>query len=135
MLAIEPLAAVERQEELRRVRVGPCRGHGEQPAVREAQAAVVLILEGLAVGGLAALAGARRVAGLRHEVLDDAVEDAAVVVALEAELHKVAAGERRLLGPELHVERTNAGVQYDLALGRRLVRVDGQRRHDFFWAM
>lgn len=36
------------------------------------------------------LARARRVAALRHEVLDDAVEGGAVVVTLQAQLHKVA---------------------------------------------
>ena len=69
--------------------------------MREAQPAVELVLEGGAVDGLAAGARAGRVACLRHELMDHAVDDDTVVVALHAELHEVAAGERRLLGPEL----------------------------------
>ncbi len=56
----------------------------------EAQARVELVREGAAVDGLAAGARAGGVAALREEAVDDAVEDAAIVVALQAQLHKVA---------------------------------------------
>jgi len=89
----------------------------EQAAVCEANALVRLVLElatlVLVLGcqrALAALARACRVAGLRHEVLNHAVEDAAVVVALHAELHEVAARERRLFAPQLDIERPEARV-------------------------
>lgn len=54
-----------------------------------------LVLEGLAVDGAAASARARGVAALDHEVLDDAVEGDAVVVALGGELLEVAARQGR----------------------------------------
>ena len=96
----------------------------------EAQAPVELVLEGHALeDGRATLAGAGRVTRLSHEVPDHAMEDAPVVIALEAELHKVAAGERRLLGPELDVERTDRRVQDTLPIRRRLRRVDVQVSH------
>ena len=114
-------------------------GHADQAAVDEAQPPVELVLEhafragalrpALFVDGLAAGARARRVARLRHEVLDHAVEDAAVVVPLHAQLHEVAARQRRLLAPQLDVQRADRGVQHHLALGRRLVGVDRQVGH------
>ena len=52
------------------------------------------------VGWVRTSAGAGGVAALNEEVLDDAVEEGAVVVALEAELDEVAARQRTLLGPE-----------------------------------
>jgi len=58
--------------------------------VAEAQARVELVREGAAVDGLAAGARAGGVAALREEAVYDAVEDAAIVVALQAQLHKVA---------------------------------------------
>mmetsp|Transcript_23028 Transcript_23028/g.73710 ORF Transcript_23028/g.73710 Transcript_23028/m.73710 type:complete len:222 (-) Transcript_23028:2-667(-) len=136
VLVVKPLAPVEREEELRLVGVGAAARHPEQAAVCEANALVRLVLElatlVLVLGrqrALAALARACRVAGLRHEVLNHAVEDAAIVVALHAELHEVAARERRLFAPQLDIERPEARVQDDLAAGRRLVGVDGERRH------
>ena len=61
----------------------------------------------LLVDGRAAGARARRVARLRHEVLDHAVEDQAVIVAFETKLHKITARERRLVGKELDLSHTH----------------------------
>ena len=79
-----------------------------------------LILEATTVDRFATVASASRVAALHHKVLDDAMEDGAVVVALEAQLHKVATRLGRLLGPQLDIQRTDRGVQYELAGGRWL---------------
>ena len=62
----------------------------------------------------AAGAGAVRAAGLRHEAVDDAVEDDAVVEALGDELLDVRDMARREIGPHLDDDR---------ALGR----LEGQR--------
>jgi hypothetical protein len=129
VLAVEPLAPVQRHEELRAVRVGTLGGHRNETAMREAQPAVEFVLEFGAEDGLAALARSRGVARLRHEVPDHPVEDAAVIVALEAQLHKVAARHRRLLGPQLDVERPDARMHDHFATGDRLVGVHRERRH------
>jgi hypothetical protein len=63
---------------------------------------------------------ARRVTGLDHEALDDAVEDDVVVVAFQAQLHEVAACLGRLLGPKLQLHVTSAGDQHHLARRGRL---------------
>jgi hypothetical protein len=57
----------------------------------EPQAAVELALERPAVDRFASLACAGGVTSLDNEVLDDAVEDGVIVVALHAELRKVSA--------------------------------------------
>jgi hypothetical protein len=72
-------------------------------------------------------AGASGVAALDEEVLDDAVEEGAVVVALEAELHEVARRLGSLLGPQLDVERTSRRLHHHLALRGGLKHV--HRRH------
>lgn len=60
--------------------------------VAEAQARVELVGERAPVDGLAAGARAGRVTALGQEAADDAVELATIVVALQAQLHKVAHG-------------------------------------------
>ena len=100
--------------------------------MREAQPAVEFILEMVSrVDGLAAFARARRITSLGHELVDDPVEEAAIVVALEAKLHKISAGQWCLLWPQLDVERADRRVQHDLPVRPRLVRVHGQRGHAY----
>lgn len=62
-----------------------------------------------------------------EEVLDDAVEEGAVVVALEAELHEVARRLGGLLGPQLDIEGAGRRLHHHLALRRGLKHV--HRRH------
>lgn len=64
-------------------------GGGGTP-VRELEAGVELILEGIPVDRFPALPAAGGVAPLDHEVLDHTMEGGAVVVPLHAQLHKVA---------------------------------------------
>jgi len=74
-----------------------------------------LILKLVAVDAAAAPARARRVAALDHEVLDDAVEDDAVVVAAAGERLKVLACLGRVLVVKLYDERALEGM-LDLCL-------------------
>ena len=71
---------------------------------------MALILEWGAEDGFAARSCPSGITRLCHETLDDAVEDAAIVVTLHTELHKVSAGDGCLLAPKLHIERTEGRV-------------------------
>lgn len=130
MLIVDPGALVKSDEELRAIRVRPAGSHPQQPTVCVAQPAMELVLEVAAVDRISAGACARRITCLRHKILDDAMENAAIIVALEAKLDEVAAGERSLLAPELHVKGPDRRVQYHLAFGRGLRGVDSEGRHD-----
>lgn len=77
--------------------------------------------------GTATCAGAGGVTTLDEEGLDDAVEDGAVVVALDAELDEVADGLGGFLGPELDVEWPHRRLHHHLPLRWRLQHV--HRRH------
>ena len=61
---------------------------------------------------------------MNHEAADDAVEDAVVVVALQAQLHEVSARQRRLLRPQLHFQLPVRRLQHNLPLGRGLHVID-----------
>ena len=52
---------------------------------------------------------------LHHEVLDDPVDWAVVVVALHGQLHEVPACQRRLLAPQLHVHVAVGRLEQNLA--------------------
>ena len=56
------------------------------------QSGIYLIFKLFAIDGSAAAAGAGRVAGLKHEIWDDAVEDDVVVVASLGEGGEIGAG-------------------------------------------
>lgn len=86
----------------------------------EAQTGVELVGEDGAVDAPAAGAGAGGIAALDEEGFDDAVEEGAVVVALEAELDEVADRLGRLLRPQLDVQGAVAGVDHHLPPCRRL---------------
>ena len=62
---------------------------------------------------------------LAHEFGNDAMEHGVVVVALQTQLDKVAARERRLLWPQLDIHVAQARNQQHLARGRRLRDVNG----------
>ena len=129
VLAVDPVAALERDEELRPVRVSRAAvRHRHLPAMVELDPAVQLVLERLAVHRFATAAGAGGVPCLDHEVLDDPVPDDAVVVALQAELHEVAARLRTLLRPELDLDLAMARGHQDLALRGRLQLVHCRHR-------
>ena len=82
--------------------------------------------EGFAiVAALAALAGARGVAALQNKVLDEAVEDGVVVVAIEAELQEVARRDGRLFREELELKVAGGCVKNHLRRWRRFEIVRG----------
>lgn len=82
---------------------------------------------GEVVGGTETSAGG--IATLHNKILDDAVEDGVVVVALQAQLHEITAGLGRFLRPQLDVDVACRGLKEDLPVGRRFQGVHPQR-HD-----
>lgn len=86
MLPIQVLARPQRDEELAAIGPRTCIGHAQdaQPVVRQARHNLVVKLA--APGRLAARAvTAGKVAALDHEIFDDAVEEAVVVLACVGE--------------------------------------------------
>src|SRR5262245_43122082 len=105
VLAVEPRRLGRGdEEELRAVGVRAGVGHRERAAGDLVVVDLVLEL----VAGTAG-AGALRAAALDHEVLDDTVEDEAVVKALAGELLEVRNGLRRVLVEQLEADRALAG--------------------------
>jgi len=101
VLVVEPGGFVKGDEELRAVGVFAGIGHAEDTLAGVFEAAVELIPELAAPEGLAAATSTGGVTTLDHEVLDDAVEDDAVVVTLPREPGKVLASLGRLISVEL----------------------------------
>eukprot|EP00982_Pelagococcus_subviridis_P013663 31270-Pelagococcus_subviridis.AAC.11 len=129
VLPVDPVAALESDEELRAVRVSRSRvRHRDLAAVVELDPGVQLIFEGFAVDRVPALAGARGVAGLDAKVFDDSMEDAVLVVALQAQLDEVPARLRGFLRPELDLYLAMARREQHLPLGRRLELVHVRHR-------
>ena len=107
VLAVEPRGRVGGDdEELAPVRVRAGVRHRERPALDLVVVELVLELVARAAG-----AGALRAAALDHEVGDDAVEDQPVVEALAGELGEVLDRLRGLVGKELDLDRSFAGVK------------------------
>mmetsp|Transcript_24900 Transcript_24900/g.80562 ORF Transcript_24900/g.80562 Transcript_24900/m.80562 type:complete len:314 (-) Transcript_24900:556-1497(-) len=128
MLAVEPAALVQGQEELGPIRIRSILvGHRELAPMVEAYPRVHLVLEGPAPDGVAALPRRRGVPALDEETLEHPVEGRAVVVALQRQLDEVPARQRRLRTPELHVDRTHRRLQHRLPTRQRLRVV--HRRH------
>lgn len=81
----------ECDEELAAIGVRPTIGHAQDASAGMLEARTDLIVKLLAPDGLAATSRARRIAGLKHKVDNDAVEDDVVVVASLCECRKVLA--------------------------------------------
>src|SRR5262245_15537688 len=114
VLAVEKVAGRKADEELavRRVRIlGACHRAGSALVRRIGEL-------GLEIGlGRAAGAGARRVAALRHETFDDAVERHAVIEALAGQLLDAAHMAGRDVGPELDHHAAMRQIHIDGVLG------------------
>src|SRR5215211_2352712 len=111
VLAVEPGRLLGRDdEELAAVGVGSAIGHGKRPAHDPVLVDLILELVARATG-----ARPLRAAALDHEVLDDAVEDEPVVVAVTRELQEVAHGLRGILVEERDGHRALVRVQSCLA--------------------
>lgn len=96
MLAVEPVAGLESDHELRvvRVRLVLVR-HRHLTAMVELDPSVELVLESAPEDRLAARSAARRVAQLHHEVLHHAMDEGVVVVALQRQLDEITAAYSR----------------------------------------
>src|SRR3954451_9518262 len=111
VLAVEPGRRLGRDdEELAAVGVGPGVGHGQSGALD--LVVVELVLEGVAGPARAGPVGG---AALDHEVLDDPVEDHAVVEAVARELQEVVHRLGRVLVEQLDGHGAVVGVQGGLA--------------------
>lgn len=81
MLPVQPGSRSQSNEELASIRVGTAVCHTQDARPRVFQAGVDFVCELFAVNGATASTGSGRIACLKHEVGDDAVEDDVVVVA------------------------------------------------------
>lgn len=120
MLAVEPRAGDGGDEELGAVGVRARVRHGEHArrgvSEREALVGELGAVDGLAAGAVAS----REVTALEHELLDDAVEAAALVaerlagfadaLLAGAERAEVLAGLGELVGEELHDDSAGSGA-------------------------
>mmetsp|Transcript_10988 Transcript_10988/g.20214 ORF Transcript_10988/g.20214 Transcript_10988/m.20214 type:complete len:217 (+) Transcript_10988:243-893(+) len=97
MLVVEPRTRNRRHEELRAIRVGSGVGHAQHARSVVPQVSMELVLELPAPDRLAARPVAQRVSALDHEVLDHAVEDGFVVIAVFRVHDEVLARLRTLL--------------------------------------
>ena len=80
-----------------------------------------LIFEMLTVDGLSSCACSCRISALDHEARNDPMEDAAIVVVIEAVLYEVTRGERGFSRPKFYLNFSMRGDEYDLGWGRRLL--------------
>lgn len=97
MLPIQPRRRRQSNEELTPIGILPTICHTQNPRPRMLQSRIYLILELFTINGSAATPGTGGVAGLQHEVRDDAVEDYVVVVAALGEGGEVIAGLKKSL--------------------------------------
>ncbi|MPN44322.1 hypothetical protein SDC9_191884 [bioreactor metagenome] len=138
MFAVKPGRRHECDEELRTAGIGAGVGHGEYPRFVMLEALAEFV--GDVVAG-AACAVALRAAALDHELIDDAVEGEAVVVALLREVDEVFHRLRREIVEEFDLECAVVRLEgSDLTFRRgfrgvrrlRLLRREGEhyrRRH------
>ena len=107
-------------EELAAVGAGACVGHSEQAGFVEFNIACALVFEVFAPDRFASAAGPGRIAALNHEILNDAVKNHAIIVAVLAVGGEVFAslwsdvfeefeGDRALGGFECDFHRFNLG--------------------------
>lgn len=101
MFPVQPRRRRQRNKELTPIRIRPAVRHAQDASAGVLERGVDLVLELLAVDGAAAAAGAGGVAGLEHEVGNDAVEEERVVVAAFGEGLEVLAGFWGVFGVEL----------------------------------
>lgn len=122
MFLIKPAAGIHRDEELRAIHVGLAWiSHTKDAPVVELQPGVELVYERMAVYALASLPCACRVTRLNHEVFNNSVEDAFVIVTFEAQLHEIPASFRRLTAPKLDLDISVVCLEHDLAGSRWLL--------------
>ena len=92
MFPIQPRCRGQRDEKLAAIGIGPAIRHTQDPSTGMLETRVDLVLEFFAIDACAAAAGAGGVAGLDHEVRDDAVGEDVVIVAALGESGEVLTG-------------------------------------------
>ena len=120
-----------RNKELAAVSAGACVGHGQNARLVKSEVACALIFEIFAPDGLAAAASACGVAALDHELLDDAVEDDSVVVAVLTVCGEVFAGLGSDVGEKFECDRTLCGFECDFHSIVVLIEIIGSARGGF----
>lgn len=88
---IQVLRFVQCNEELRAISIRAVVGHRQQAAVRESQPLMEFVFERAPKGRFAAIARARRITALDHEIFHQSMENSAVKIVLQAVLHEIAA--------------------------------------------
>mmetsp|Transcript_5144 Transcript_5144/g.20534 ORF Transcript_5144/g.20534 Transcript_5144/m.20534 type:complete len:214 (+) Transcript_5144:404-1045(+) len=117
MLAVQPRRRRQGHKELRPIRVRTSICHRQDPRPCMAQITRKFVRKLSPKDALASSTRASGVAALYHEVLDDSVEDCAVVVASPAELGEVVAAARSMVVVQLHHEVAGAGLQQHVRIG------------------
>lgn len=97
VLPIEPGCGCQGDKKLAAIGVGPTVGHAQDARAGVLERSRDLVFEFFAVDGLASATGTGGVAGLDHEVGDDAVEDDIVVVSALGKGSEVFAGTRGMV--------------------------------------
>lgn len=132
VLLIQPISLAQGDEPLRRVRILPTTRHTNQATSIEFQASVEFIFEWCTavVGALSAETCPCWVTCLGHEILDDAVKDAAIVVVFQTQLHEVTTCQRAFTTEQLDVKLTECGDHHHFAHCIWFADVADGVRHD-----
>ncbi len=88
--------------------------------------------EWLPINGLSPQSRVRGVSPLCDEPLDHPVEYAAIVISLEAELHKISTGQWTFPGPQFNVHVPNGGLENHLLQQNVLYTTGWTKETDFF---
>lgn len=91
VFAVQMLALIQRNKKLGTVVIGSTIGHSYLATMWKLKALVKFIFECAPVNGLATLSTSGWVSSLHHEILDNAVENGSIEVALLAQLDKISA--------------------------------------------
>lgn len=106
VFAVQPWCGRKGNEELASIGVGATVRHAEHTSASVFQRSMDFVLELLAIDGATAPASASGIAGLDHEVGDDAVKNNVVVVSSLGKGREVLAGLGRMIVVELDDDGT-----------------------------
>ena len=113
VFAVKPGRGSQGDEELAAIGVGTCIRHGQNAGAGVLELLFDLVLELGAKDAVPATASASGVSPLNHEVLDDAVEPHAVVVAAAAELREIQARFWSFIPIQLYGKRAKRCLESD----------------------
>mmetsp|Transcript_13790 Transcript_13790/g.26294 ORF Transcript_13790/g.26294 Transcript_13790/m.26294 type:complete len:244 (+) Transcript_13790:238-969(+) len=131
VLVVEPWTRNRSDEKLRPIRVRPRVRHAQHPRTVVAQVAMELVFEFTPPDALSTGTVSEGVTSLHHEILDHAVEDGLVVVAILRVRHEVLHRLRALLREEHERHVAHGGVHHGYAahLGRLVGHHVGELLH------